>query len=307
MGRGETMKSSGFRESACGTAFGRRPLHLLLTPPPPPQSKRSLVRSLPSARLGRRWGRVAAGLALALAIPAATERAAAQEPVAPGPPEPSRAGFVGLHAGLLGPGISAGVDLSGRFTLRAQVQSFDHDLGRAYAGNDYTVDLSLSSAALLADWHVAGPFRLTLGAVANDNELAASAGAQALQIGSGVYDADLEASVAFDSPVPYAGFGWSTGRGRRGLGVTVDIGVLLQGEPAVSAAGEVRTALGGAPVRCGISVGEDGTAAVTGTSPACDLLLDLRSDVMEEHRQLTVDLDEYELYPVVAFGLIWRF
>ncbi len=199
------------------------------------------------------------------------------------------------------------MDLSKRFTLRAQVQSFDHDFDRAYAGNDYAAELSLSSAALLADWHVAGPFRLTVGAVANDNELGARAGTQALQIGSGVYDADLAARVAFDSPVPYLGFGWSTGRVRSGLGVTVDLGVLLQGQPAVSASGEVRTVLGGAPVSCGMSVGEDGTAAVSGASPACDLLLDLPSDVMEEHRQLTADLDEYELYPVVAFGLIWRF
>ena len=215
--------------------------------------------------------------------------------------------MIGLHAGLLGPGVSAGVDLSRRFTLRAQVQSFDHDFDRTWAGNDYVADLSLSSSALLADWHVAGPFRLTLGAVANDNELAAHAGARELQIGSGVYDGDLEARVAFDSVAPYVGLGWSTGRGRRGLGVTIDLGVLLQGEPALSAAGEVRTVLGGAPVSCGMSVGEDGTAAVTGTSPACDLLLDLRSDVMEEHRQLTADLDEYEFYPVVALGLIWRF
>lgn len=281
-----------------------------------PESKHPPVRSLATAGLGRRrgsgvrnparWG-AALGLAFGLSIPAAPGRVAAQEPPAGGAPESSRSGFIGLHAGLLGPGASAGVDLSRRFTLRAQVQSYDHEFDRTYAGNAYTADLALSSTALLTDWHVAGPFRLTLGAVANDNELAARAGAEALQIGSGVYDAHLEARVTFDSPAPYLGLGWSTGRGRRGLGVTVDLGVLMQGAPAVSAAGEVRTVLGGAPVSCGVSVGEDGTAAVTGTSTACDLLLDLRSDVMEEHRQLTADLDEYEFYPVVALGLVYRF
>ena len=247
------------------------------------------------------------GLALALSIPAATKQTSAQEQDLAGARESSRAGFIGAHAGLLGAGVSAGVDLSRRFSLRGQIQSFDHDFDRTYADNAYTAELSLSSAALLADWHVAGPFRLTLGAVANDNELAARAGAQALQIGSGVYDADLEAKAAFDSPVPYVGLGWSTGRGRRGLGVTVDLGVVLQGNPAVSASGEARTVLDGAPASCAMSVGDDGTVTVTGASPACDLLPDLRRDIQEEHRQLTADLDEYELYPVVAFGLIWRF
>ncbi len=246
--------------------------------------------------------------AFMLSMAAAPERSAAQEATDFGAPESSVTGFVGLHAGLLGPGISAGVDLSRRFTLRAQLQSFDHELDRTWSGNDYTVDLSLQSSALLTDWHVTGgAFRLTLGAVANDNEFAARADAQALQLGSGVYDAELEVKVTFDSPAPYAGLGWSARRDRRGLGVMVDLGVLLQGAPAISADGEARTVLGGQPVTCGMSVGEDGMAAVTGNSAVCNRLQDLRGDVMEEHRQLSDELDKYDLYPVVSLGIAWRF
>ncbi len=211
---------------------------------------------------------------------------------------------MGLHAGLLGPGLTAGLDLSRKFTLRAQVQRFDLD---ETWDDDYAADISLSSIGLLADWHpTGGSFRLTLGVVSNDNEFAALASDHDLEIGIHRYDAELNARISFDQLGPYLGLGWSTRRNRRGLGVTFDLGVLQHGEPALSVAGEVRTTIDGASLRCRVSVVEDGMATVTGSS-SCTTLLDLRDDLMLEHDDLTDELSDFELYPVVALGLIYRF
>ena len=221
--------------------------------------------------------------------------------------ETTRSWYVGLHAGLLGPGVTVGGDLSRRLALRGQIQSYDHETDRSYAGIDYQAELAWSSRGLFLDWHPRGSFRLTLGGVSNDNEVRGFASEDALQIGERRYDAELNARVTFEPLSPYAGLGWSTGRGRRGLGVTFDLGVMMQGEPAVSASGTVGTTLNGVQVRCGMSVDELGAVAVTGNSPACDELLHLRDDLMQEHSELVEDLEEFDLYPVVAFGLVYRF
>ena len=102
-----------------------------------------------------------------------------------------RAPHIGVQAGLLGLGVSAGLDVSEKFAVRAQLHSFDYSYDRAEAGNDYTGDLGLSSTALLADWHPGGPFRLTAGLVFNNNELAVDASSTSLELGGRRYDGDL--------------------------------------------------------------------------------------------------------------------
>ena len=214
-----------------------------------------------------------------------------------------RAPHIGVQAGLLGLGVSAGLDVSEKFAVRAQLHSFDYSYDRAEAGNDYTGDLALSSTALLADWHPGGPFRLTAGLVFNNNELAVDASSTSLELGGGRYDGDLHVRLTFEQMAPYAGIGWSTRRDKQGIGVNVDLGVLFQGTPEVTADGEARAPGIGA---CGLSVAADGTATLTG-SVCNEAFADLRSDVMREHSELTDALENLEVYPVAAIGLVYRF
>ena len=211
---------------------------------------------------------------------------------------------IGAHGGLLGLGISAGGDVSDHFAVRAQINRFDYSYDKAEAGNDYAGDLSLSSTAVLADWHPSGPFRLTAGAVFNDNGLVVEAVSTGLNIGQGRYQGAFRVDMGFERLAPYVGLGWSTGRGTPGFGVSIDAGALLQGTPLVTADGEVRLDGGAA---CRLAVSADGTATLTG--PACSAgdFDGLRDDVVREHDELDDALADFELYPVASLGITYRF
>ena len=211
---------------------------------------------------------------------------------------------VGAQAGLLGAGLVAGFDVSDRFALRAQLNRFDYSYDKAGAGNDYTGDLSLSSTALLADWHPGGPFRFTAGAVFNDNGLAVNAVSSGLDIGQSRYDGDLRVQMAFDRLAPYLGLGWSTGRGKPGFGTNIDVGVLVQGTPLVTASGQARVDGVGA---CRLAVTADGSATLTGSACTAPAFAGLRDDAMREHDELNDALADFELYPVASFGIAYRF
>ena len=104
--------------------------------------------------------------------------------------------------------------------------------------------------------------------------------------------------MTFEQMAPYAGLGWSTRR-KQGIGVNVDLGVLFQGTPEVTADGEARAPGLGA---CRLSVAADGTTTLT--SVCSEAFADLR-DAMREHSELTDALENFEVYPVGI--LVYRF
>ena len=214
-----------------------------------------------------------------------------------------RTPHLGVQAGLLGIGVAAGMDVSDGFALRAQLNRFDYAYERDEAGNDYVGDLSLSSAAFLADWHAAGSFRFTLGAVLNNNELAVEASSAALDLGDVSYNADLRVRMDFDTLAPYAGIGWSTRRAHSGLGINVDLGVLLQGAPTVQVDGVAR---GPGGQQCGLSISPDSSATLSG-SPCLDAFPTLEEDAEREHAEIADALESFEAYPVLSVGLVYRF
>ena len=241
-----------------------------------------------------------AAATLVFALPAFAATAATPATPATAAPEGGHSPHFGVQAGTLGFGITAGLDFSNRLPARAQLHRFEYSDDETEA--DYIGDLSLSSLALLADWHLGGSFRLTAGVVFNSNAFGIETSSADLELGLGRYDGDLRAQLDFDPLSPYAGFGWSTRRDKRGLGFTVDAGVLFQDPPDVTADGEVRAAGIGS---CGFSIAEDSSTTLTGA--ACAGFSELRSDAMGEHSDLVEDLAKFELYPVAALGLVYRF
>ena len=112
--------------------------------------------------------------------------------------------------------------------------------------------------------------------------------------------------VGYDSVAPYLGIGWSTGKERRGLRLLLDVGVLIQGTPIVSASGGVEEPGLGA---CSFALSSAGIATLSGA--LCDVAssqsLDLQRDLAEEHRQLTDALDRFNMWPLLAVGVAYSF
>ena len=211
-----------------------------------------------------------------------------------------RGARAGAQVSTLGLGVFAAWDASDAFAVRGMVNYFDYDFGDSEeAGNEYNVDLQLQSLGLILDWHAfRNGFRVSGGLFLNQNEFSAMAEDSGLEIGDGLYDGVLDTLVDFNGIAPYLGLGWSSRHGRSGLSIGVEAGVLMQGTPKLSASGMVTTETG---THCDFSVSEDGKATV------CPALGELKADLEAEHRELSGELDSYQLYPVLSLGVSYRF
>ncbi len=213
--------------------------------------------------------------------------------------------YFGLQAGTLGAGPVLGYDFSERLGVRGQFGWFDYDTDGV--GDDYSGSLEFRSGGLLLDWSpLGGAFRLTAGAFANQSEIIAAAGDATVDLGGRPYAGTANLRVGFDSVAPYLGIGWSAGRDDGGLRLLVDVGVLIQGTPLVSASGSVNEpGLG----TCDFTLSNEGVATVSGT--LCDVAssqsLELQTDLATEHRQLTDDLEPLNLWPLLAVGVAYSF
>ena len=210
------------------------------------------------------------------------------------------AAYAGLHGGTLGAGVHAGYDISNDLAIRGLVNYFNLDFDKEKAGNEYKGEVDLRSVGLVLDWHPFwGAFRVSGGAFLNDNRLSASTEGVDLGIGLGEYDADLNFRMDFAKTAPYLGIGWTSGRGRGGLGFSADIGALIRSAPRVSASGRADG--------CEFSVSSDGAAEVDCSGIARVVAGELRNDLEREHRELREDLDKLKVYPVVSLGVSYRF
>ncbi|HSG59008.1 MAG TPA: hypothetical protein VLA06_05725 [Woeseiaceae bacterium] len=195
---------------------------------------------------------------------------------------------VGIKAGTLGLGVEGRWDglpwLD--FRLGANAYSID-DEGRE-ANNFYQSELELETIYLTANFHFPlSPFRLTVGAMSNGNELRLvgaetgdyNFGGQTWTQGQvGI----LTSTTSFASTAPYVGLGFDFELfGKAGL--NFDLGVLLQGEPEV-------------------------TLVSTGTAGGDPLLGDAFAAALEAERQeLEDDMSSFKAYPVISLAFVYNF
>lgn len=193
-----------------------------------------------------------------------------------------------LKAGTLGAGLDVSKGISEKLAVRLQANALSYDEHITESDVDYSADLELKSAGLLLDWHpFSGVFRVSAGAYWNGNEIAATGrptGTTYVINGTSYNSAEvgsLNGQIEFESVAPYLGIGFASApKAGRGMTFSFDLGVLYQREPNV-----VLT------VACG-------------TTPRC---AQLQSDVAAEVAELQNDLKDYEFYPVVSFGIGYRF
>ena len=194
--------------------------------------------------------------------------------------------WFGAKAGTLGLGIEAAWRPIPWLDLRVGANQFDYDDSGGVSGVNYDATLALQSYYGTANFRFpASPFRMSLGLFSNGNEIQMTAlpmGAYLIGDNPIPYSPEevgtLRSTTGFDSVAPYIGAGFDfelLGR----LGLALDFGVLLQGDPMVS-------------------LTADGLLA---DDP--DFLMVLE----EERMQLVNEVEDYKAYPVVSLGFNFNF
>lgn len=192
--------------------------------------------------------------------------------------------WFGVKAGTLGLGLEATWRPIPYFDLRAGLNRFSFSDDGSEAGINYEGDFDLATYYATANLRAPmTPFRITAGIFSNGNELTlVSRETSAITVGGTVFPGDqvgtLRGAVEFDSTAPYAGIGLDF-RIANTVGLSLDVGVLWQGEPkvAMSASGPI----------------------------ASDPLF--QAELESERAELERELEDYDLYPVASIGFSWNF
>lgn len=198
-------------------------------------------------------------------------------------------------AGTLGTGVELTLGGSRQIQGRIGIHGYNYSDRREVSDIEYDAEADLLTATGFLDWHPGGRgFRLTGGLVYNATDVTG----RSLPPASGSYDiggvlvpaailGTLDADVEFDPIVPYAGLGWGRAPGSgSGFGVTLDLGVMFQGEGEVTLTPRIPA---GSPLNDPLA------------RQALQILID------REERDLQEDVNDYDLYPVVSLGISYRF
>lgn len=190
------------------------------------------------------------------------------------------------RAGALGLGIEYAYSVSERFTVRAGLNGSKISTDAEESGIAYDVDLVWDSVSIAFDLHpTKGALRLTGGILQNDNRLETLAQvAGNTTVGATTYTpteiGTLRGEIRFDDTAPFAGLGWDWSRRKERFGMSLDLGVVSQGDPVAELTGEGGTLLG---------------------DPA------FHADLEAEESELEDSLDDLDLVPYFTLGFVFRF
>lgn len=177
---------------------------------------------------------------------------------------------IGARAGTLGLGVDVARSFTPLFNARIGVNRYSYGFDVDTDDVDYDGDLELDSAHALVDFHPwAGGFRLTGGLLANDNRVEASGTHRPT-------GGQVNTEIDFKDSAPYAGIGWGNAtRGFLPVSWSIDLGLVGQGSPRVD---------------------------VSSNDPGIN-----DSDLQQEEDDLEDELEDFDVYPVISAGLIFRF
>jgi hypothetical protein len=186
--------------------------------------------------------------------------------------------------GTLGVGGGVAIGIGQRIGLRASGNIQPWELTQEYDDVEFTLNLSSPSFSALLDLYVAGPLRLSGGAVffGGDTEVRGRLTGP-VAIGNQTYTADQVGTLSgvFDTSetAPYAGIGLGKVGGRKGMSFMLDLGVAFQGAPAVnlSATGPIAS------------------------QPA------FQANLAQEETNIEEDARPFRFYPVLSLGLVLGF
>ena len=191
---------------------------------------------------------------------------------------------VGVKIGTLGLGGDVTIGLHPRLNLRGNANHLDLSTERDIDDISYDLNLDYESFAALLDWHpFANGFRLTGGVVFDDGNVTLDAESSEPQtIGGRTYTpaemGTLTGTLDFDDTAVYAGLGFGQPFHAGRWSMIFDLGVVFQSYE--------------------VTLTADGALA---DNPQ------FQQDLREEEQDIKDDVDDFEIYPVIAFGVAYRF
>lgn len=195
----------------------------------------------------------------------------------------SNFGF-GVKAGTLGIGLEGTWRPIDWVDLRVGGNMYDYDESGSTAGINYDATLELKTYYATANFRFPlSPFRITVGAYSNSNKVRmVSVDTPTINVGGNTYTTaevgTLTNDTTWDSTSPYLGAGFDFEVFGK-VGLTLDFGVLWQGDPKVS-------------------------LSTTGTLSGAQALLD---DLAIESAQLADEVNILKAYPVLSLGFNFNF
>ncbi len=191
----------------------------------------------------------------------------------------------GIKVGTLGLGADVTVGLHKQINLRANVNYLNFDYDRDIDNIEYNLDLDFISGMLLLDWHpFSNGFRISGGAVFNDSSMAVKGTpTEPEEIGDNTYSPEmigtLKGEVTFEDFGAYVGIGFGNAVGKdKSLSFIFDLGVVFQSYE--------------------LELTNDG---IISQYPP------FQNDLAKEEAKIQDDLDGYKVYPVIAFGIAYKF
>jgi hypothetical protein len=190
-----------------------------------------------------------------------------------------------VHGGSLGAGVGAALPLSSWAGVHAEFEGFGLSHSVNVNENEYDGHLKLLQGGLYLDLFPfsSSGFRVTAGALINDDELSAHAVPNAqgnYKIGDDYVPAVADApsaTVTLPRVMPYLGIGYGHKPVSKGFGLTFDLGV---------AYGRPRT---------------------TYNVPAIYSMFTTQANIDEQERKISDKVERYKVYPVLQIGVSYRF
>ena len=192
--------------------------------------------------------------------------------------------WLGVRAGTLGLGVEGMWKPLPWVDFRLGANRYDYSDSGSQAGINYDAELRLDSFYGTANLRFPlSPLRLSVGAFSNNNEIVMlSRDSQAFNVGGTLYSAadvgSLQSTTSFDSTSPYLGIGFDFDLFDK-VGLTLDFGVLWQGDPRVS-------------------LSADGLLASDPTFLAA---------LEAERQELEDEVDSFKAWPVLSIGFNFSF
>jgi hypothetical protein len=188
--------------------------------------------------------------------------------------------------GTLGLEAAVGFRMIGGLNLRLGAAGYAFNDSYKESGIEYDYDITFITGLALLDWHpMNGHFRISAGAAFNGNEAELeSTPKSTYQIGYHTYSAaetgTLRGEIEYDDVGPYVGVGWGNAWGRNNrLSLAFDLGLIYQGQ-------------------ANVRLTADGTKAY---DPV------FQTDLKMEQSAIEDTADNFEFYPVVTFGISYKF
>jgi hypothetical protein len=194
-------------------------------------------------------------------------------------------GTIYTQLGTNGLGVGYGASVGDNWALRGQVNGLKRGFSASEVGDfgstsTINVDFNLSSVQLLGDWYPSsGGFRLTGGAVFNNNKLNVS-GVGKVNNKDATVNGEFKMS---DGISPYFGLGYSSRpKAAAGFGFNFDLGLMSQ-NPKASL-----------------------SATTTGTGAGSGLALP-QSDIDAQTRKMQDAADNFKIFPAIGLGVSYSF